>query len=99
MVLSNTVYKTSYKLQTGRKSSLKHLHVQGYPAKIKIYNPYEKKLDSSTTSDFFNGYPVKYKRYRFYCPNHNTRVVEVENDKFIENDEVSGSETPYNVEI
>jgi hypothetical protein len=56
-------------------------------------------LDSRTTSGFFNGYPKKSKRYRFYCPNYNTRIVNTKNDKFIENDEVSESETPCNAKI
>jgi hypothetical protein len=56
-------------------------------------------LDLRTTSGFFNGYPKKSKRYRFYCPNYNTRIVNTKNDKFIENDEVSESETPHNVKI
>jgi hypothetical protein len=56
-------------------------------------------LDSRTTNGFFNGYPEKSKRYKFYCPNYNTRIVNTKNDKFIENDEVSESKTPHNVEI
>ena len=58
-----------------------------------------KKIDSRTISGFFIGYPEKSNGYRFYCPNHNTRIVETENARFIENGEVSGSETPRNVVI
>jgi len=56
-------------------------------------------LDSRTISGFFNGYSEKSKRYRFYCLNDNTRIFNTENDKFIENDEVSESETPHNMKI
>ena len=59
----------------------------------------KKKLDSRTISGFFIGYPEKSKGYRFYCPNHSTRIVETGNARLIENGEVSGSEEPRNVEI
>ncbi|KAA0032875.1 Retrovirus-related Pol polyprotein from transposon TNT 1-94 [Cucumis melo var. makuwa] len=88
------------KLDTlGRKPSLRHLHVWGCQAEVKIYNPHEKKLDSRTTSGFFIGYPEKSKGYRFYCPNHSTRIVEIGNVRFIENDIISGSLEPRKVEI
>ena len=56
---------------------------------IRIYNPHERKLDSRTTRGFFIGYPKKSKEYRFYCPNHNTRIVEYVNVRFIDNDIIS----------
>ena len=46
-------------------------------------------MDSRTIVDFFIG----------YCPNHYIRIVETGNARFIENDEVSGSEEPRKVEI
>ncbi|KAA0047436.1 Retrovirus-related Pol polyprotein from transposon TNT 1-94 [Cucumis melo var. makuwa] len=64
-----------------------------------MYNPHEKKLDSRTTSGFFIGYLEKSKGYRFYCPNHSTRIVETGNVRFIENDIISGSLEPRKVEI
>ena len=30
--------------------------------------------------------------YRFYCPSHNTRIMESRNAKFLENDLISGSD-------
>ncbi|GKD89274.1 retrovirus-related pol polyprotein from transposon TNT 1-94, partial [Tanacetum coccineum] len=33
----------------------------------------------------------KYKRYRFYCPSHRSRIVKTGNAKFLENGKVSGS--------
>ena len=98
-VPSKAVPKTPFELWTGRKPSLRHLHVFGCPAEVRIYNPHERKLDSRTISGFFIGYPEKSKGYRFYCPNHSTRIVETGNARFIENGEVSGSLEPRNVEI
>uniref|UniRef100_A0A803LV75 Retroviral polymerase SH3-like domain-containing protein n=1 Tax=Chenopodium quinoa TaxID=63459 RepID=A0A803LV75_CHEQI len=56
-----------------------------YDAEARIYNPHEKKLDSRTVSGYFIGYPDKSKGYRFYCPNHSTRIVETGNARLIEN--------------
>ena len=98
-VPSKAVPKTPFELWTGRKPSLRHLHVFGCPAEVRIYNPHEKKLDSRTISGFFIGYPEKSKGYRFYCPNHSTRIVETGNARFIEIGEVSGSLEPRQVEI
>ena len=50
-------------------------------------------------SGYFIGYLEKSKGYRFYCPNHSPRIVETDNEKFIENGEVSGSGERQNVEI
>jgi len=35
----------------------------------------------------------------FYCSNHSVRIVETGNARFIENDEISGSTVPREVEI
>ena len=88
---SKAVPKTPFELWTGRKPSLRHLHVWGCPAEARMYNPHEKKLDSRTVSGYFIGYPEKFKGYRFYCPNHSSRIIETGNARFIENGEVSGS--------
>src|SRR5262249_22554874 len=98
-VPSKAVQKTPFKLWTGRKPSLRHLHVWGCQAEVRIYNPQEKKLDLRTTSGFFISYPEKSKGYRFYCPSHSTRIVETGNARFIENGKVSGSNEPRNVEL
>ena len=91
-ILSKEVPKTSYELWTKRKPSLRNLHVWGCLAKVKMYNPHEKKLDEKTISGFFIGYPKKSKGYRFYCLNHCMRIVEDGNVRFIENGNFSGSE-------
>ena len=50
-----------------------------------------------TISEYFIGYAEKSKGYRFYCPSHNTRIVELRNAKFIEYDLVSGSDQFRNI--
>ena len=40
----------------------------------------------------FIGYPMKSKGYRFYCPNHSTKIIKTDNARFIENGEISGSD-------
>jgi hypothetical protein len=91
-VPTKVVPKTLFELWTGRKPSLRHLHVWGCPAEARIYNPHEKKLDFQTISGYFIGYPMKSKGYRFYCPNHSTKIVETGNARFIENGEICGSD-------
>ncbi|XP_028106007.1 uncharacterized protein LOC114305086 [Camellia sinensis] len=61
-------------------------------AEARIFNPQEKKLDSRTISGYFIGYPDKSKGYKFYCPNHSTRIMETGNARFLENGEINGSE-------
>ncbi|XP_074296995.1 uncharacterized protein LOC141627663 [Silene latifolia] len=82
-----------------RKPSLRHLRVWGCPAEVRLYNPNEKKLDPRTVSGYFIGYSQKSKGYRFYCPNHRTRIVETGNARFIENGQTSGSIEPRKVDI
>ena len=91
-VPSKAVPKTPFELWTRRKPILRHLHVWGYLAEVRIYNPHENNLDARTISGYFIGYPEKSKGYRFYCPNHSTRIVESGNARFIENGKFSGSE-------
>ena len=90
-VPSKSVSKTPFELWKGWKPNLRYLRVWGCPAEARIYNPHEKKLDPRTLSCHFIGYPEKSKGYRFYCPNHTTRIIETGNAKFIEEGEVSGS--------
>ena len=98
-VPSKVVPKTPFVLWTGRKPSLRHIHIWGCPAEARIYNPHEKKLDSRTISGYFIGYPDKSKGYRFYCPNHSVRIVETGNARFLENGEISGSNEPRKVDV
>lgn len=56
-------------------------------------------MDARTISGYFIGYPEKSKGYMFYCPNHSMRIVKTGNARFIENDKISGSTVPRDVEI
>jgi len=75
-VPSKAVQKTPFELWSGRKPSLRHLHVWECQTKVRIYNLQEKKLDAKTTSGYFIGYPIKSKGYMFYCPTHSKVIVE-----------------------
>jgi len=90
-VSTKVVSKTPFKLFKGWKPSLQHIHIWGCPSEVRIYNPQENKLDPRTISGYFIGYAEKSKGYRFYCPSHSTRIMESRNEKFLENDLISGS--------
>ncbi|CAL9121826.1 unnamed protein product [Musa textilis] len=64
---------------------------------VRIYNPQEKKLDLRTISRYFITYAEKSKGYRFYYPSHTTRIVELRNTKFLEDDMISGSDQFRNI--
>ena len=96
---SKAIPKTPFELWTRRKPSLRHLHVRGCPIEAQVYNPHEKKLDSRTVNGYLIGYPEESKRYRFYCPNHSSRIIETINTRFIESGEVSGSAHKQIVDI
>ena len=98
-VPSKAVPNTHFELWTNKTHSIRHLHVWGCQAEIRIYNPQEIKLDARTISGYFIGYPEKSKGYMFYCPNHSMRIVETGNVRFIENGEINGSTVPREVEI
>ena len=66
------------------------MRVRGCLSEVRMYNPHEKKLDPRTLSGFFISYAKTSKGYRFYCPSHSTRIVELRNVKFLENDMISG---------
>ena len=91
-VLTKVVPKTPFELWKGWKPSLRHIRVWGCPSEVRVYNPQEKKLDLRTISAHFIGYAKRSKGYRFYCPSHNTRIVESRNAKFLKNDLISGSD-------
>jgi hypothetical protein len=98
-VPSKAIPKTPFELWTGRKPSLRHLHVWGCLVEARIYNPHERKLNFKTISSYFIGYPAKSKVYRFYYPTHSTKIVETGNARFLENGEISGSDKPQNAVI
>lgn len=71
----------------------------GLSSGSKDYNPHEKKLDLRTTSGYFIDDLEKSKGYIFYYPSFSMRIVEFENDRFIENGKLSGITEPQNVKI
>lgn len=44
-VYSNLVLSTLFESWMDRNSNLRHLYICGYLVKIKVFSPYEKKLD------------------------------------------------------
>ena len=81
--------KTPYEIWTGKRLSLKHLHIWGYPAKARPYRPNEKKLDSRTISCYFIGYSERSMVYKFYDPTTKA-IFETRNAWFIEDVEFVG---------
>ena len=96
-VLTKAIPKTPFELWKGWKPSLRHMRVWGCLSEVRIYNPQEKKLDPRTISGYFIGYVEKFKGYIFYCPSHNTRIVESRNAKFMKYDLVSGIDQFRNI--
>ena len=96
-VPTKVIPKTSFELWKGWKPSLRHIHVWGCLSEVRIYNLQEKKLDPRTISGYFIGYAERSKGYRFYYPSHITRIVESRNEKFLENDLISGSDQTRNI--
>jgi hypothetical protein len=75
-VPSKSVLKTPYELWTGRKPSLKNLHVSGSRVEAKVFQPNIGKLGPKSISYHFIGCPDKSKGYRFYYPNNYAKFVE-----------------------
>ena len=73
----------------GRKPSLKHLHIWGYPSEARPYRPNEKNLDFKTVSNNFICYPERSRSYKFYNPIIKS-IFEIENVTFFEDVEFRG---------
>ena len=65
---SKAINKTHYELWTGKRPSIKHLHIWDCPVEARPYMPYERKLDSRTISCYFVGYVECSQGYKFYNP-------------------------------
>ncbi|RDX94072.1 hypothetical protein CR513_23581, partial [Mucuna pruriens] len=65
---TKTFNKTPYKLWTGKKPSINHLHIWGCPTEARPYRPHERKLDSRIVSCYFVGYAECSRGYKFYDP-------------------------------
>ena len=94
-VPTKAVLKTPFELFKGWKLSLWHMRICGYPFEIRVYIPWEKKLDPRTISSYFIGYVERSKAYRFYFSSYYTKIVESRNAKYLENDLISGRDQPH----
>ena len=77
-VPSKFVPKTPYELLSQKKPNLRHFHVWGYKVEVRPYNLQSKKLDPKAISMYFIDYCVGSRGSRFYCPSHTTRVIELD---------------------
>ncbi|RVW74899.1 Retrovirus-related Pol polyprotein from transposon TNT 1-94 [Vitis vinifera] len=96
-VPTKAVLKMPFELWKGWKSSLRHMRIWGSSFEVRIYNLQEKKPDSRTISEYFIGYAERSKGHKFYCPSHNTRIVESRNAKFLEYDLVNEDDQFRNI--
>nr|KYP56903.1 Retrovirus-related Pol polyprotein from transposon TNT 1-94 [Cajanus cajan] len=95
-VLSKAINKTLYELWTGKRPSLKHLHIWGCPAEAHPYRPHESKLESRTVSCYFVGYPECSQGYKFNNPTTRS-FFEMGNARFLEDVESGKEENIRNV--
>jgi hypothetical protein len=96
-VPSKSVPKTPYEMWTGRKFTLKYLHVWGCPTEVKLFNPSIGKLDPKTVSYHFIGYPDKSKGFRFYYPDKYIKIMETRHTVFLEDEAIKGSTVPREI--
>ena len=95
-VPSKAVAKTPYELWTGKKPSIRHLHVWGCPAQARPYRPNEKKLDERTVSCYFVGYAERSRGFKFYNPTIRS-FFETGNARFFEDVEFGGEDNVRSV--
>jgi hypothetical protein len=89
-VSSKSVSKTSYEVWIGKKPTLNYLHVWGYPAETKLFNPSIGNLNPKTVSCHFIDYPDKSKGFYFYCPNRYIKIVETRHTIFLDDEVIRG---------
>ncbi|KAA0058362.1 gag/pol protein [Cucumis melo var. makuwa] len=82
-VPSKSVSETSFELWRGRKPSLSHFRIWGFPAHVLVTNP--KKLEPRSRLCQFVGYPKETKGGLFFDPQEN-RVFVSTNATFLEED-------------
>lgn len=73
-----------------KKPTLNYLHIWGCSSKVIIFNVEHRKLDERTISCHFIGYHKKSKGFRFYCPNSQTKFVEIRHVIFLEDEMIKG---------
>ena len=89
-VPSKAVAKTLYKLWTGKKPSIRHLHVWGCLVEARPYKPNERKLDLRTVSYYFIRCSERSRGFKFYDSSSNS-FFETSNAKFIKDVEYGGN--------
>ena len=95
-VPSKAVAKTPYELWTGKKPSIRHLHVWGCPTQARPYRPNEKKLDERTVSCYFVGYVERSQGFKFYNPTIRS-FFEMGNARFFKDVEFGGEDNVRSV--
>ena len=90
-VPTKATVKTPYELWTGKKPSLKHLHIWGCPVEARPYRPHEKKLDSRTVSFYFIRNSERSRGYKFYDPITKS-IFETGNARFFKDVEFDGGD-------
>ncbi|RDX76211.1 hypothetical protein CR513_43819, partial [Mucuna pruriens] len=95
-VPTKAVNRTPYKLWTGKKPSINHLHIWGCRAEARPYRPHERKLDSKTVSCYFVGYAECSQGYKFYDPTSRS-FFEMGNARILEKVEFGKEENIRNV--
>ena len=90
-VPTKVIAKTPYELWTGKKPSLKHLHIRGCPTEARLYRPHENKLDSRRVSCYFIGYSERSRGYKFNDPTTKS-IFETGSAWFFEDVEFDGGD-------
>ena len=83
LVPSKSIHKTPMELWSGRKPSMKYLHIWGCLAHMLKGKP--EKLEPKSKVCLLVGYPKETRGYLFYSRNDNKVFVST-NAKFLEND-------------
>ncbi|KAA0055452.1 Retrovirus-related Pol polyprotein from transposon TNT 1-94 [Cucumis melo var. makuwa] len=76
---------------SGKKPSIRHLHLWGCPAEARPYKPNERKLDPRTINYYFVGYYEHSRGFKFYDPTSKS-FFETKNAKFLEDVEFEGED-------
>ena len=90
---------TKHNFWTSTKHNLRHLYVWGCQTKIRIYNLQEKKWMQEQSVDISLVIYQSQKGICFTILPIVQKLLKLENARFIENVQTSGSETSQNVEI
>ncbi|TYK25907.1 Retrovirus-related Pol polyprotein from transposon TNT 1-94 [Cucumis melo var. makuwa] len=76
---------------SGKKPSIRHLHVWGCPAEVRPYRPNERKLDPRTINCYFVRYSEYSRDFKFYDPTLKS-FFKTGNAKFLQDVEFEGED-------